>query len=221
MNEPLSIGIFTPEHRGGADAADYSGVPARVTFQPGQTRVSFTVTATDDSDDDDGESIYLQFAGFDIEDLELDRAPRAATVHLRDNDGAIAVQAFFGAQTYRVNEGSAVDVSVHLDKAPGRELSILITTAHGNGASSADYTGVPESITFSGSQSMRTFAVQAQNDNVNDDQEYLTFGFGALPASVSAGDPATTTLNLVDTNDNIRCSDHLFRRPGHQRARTA
>ena len=203
LNESLTIGIFTPEHRGGADAADYSGVPAQVTFQPGQTRVSFTVTATNDSDDDDGESIYLQFAGFDIEDLELDRAPRTTTVHLRDNDGAIAVQAFFGAQTYRVNEGSAVDVSVHLDKAPDRELTILITTAHGNGASSADYTGVPESITFSGSQSMRTFAVQALSDNVNDDQEYLTFSFGALPASVSAGDPATTTLNLVDTNDNI------------------
>ena len=203
LNESLTIGIFTPEHRGGADASDYSGVPERVTFQPGQTRVSFTVTATNDSDDDDGESIYLQFAGFDIEDLELGRAPRATTVHLRDNDGASAVQAFFGAQTYRVNEGSAVDVSVHLDKAPGRELTLLITTAHGNGASSADYSGVPESITFSGSQSTRTFAVQALNDNVNDDQEYLTFGFGALPASVSAGDPATTTLNLVDTNDSI------------------
>ena len=207
LNESLTIGIFTPEHRGGADAADYSGVPARVTFQPGQTRVSFPVTAIDDSDDDDGESIYLQFAGFNIEDLELDRGPRATTVHLRDNDGASAVQAFFGAQTYRVDEGgSAVDVSVHLDKAPGRELTILITTAHGNGASSADYSGVPESITFSGSQSTRTFAVQAQNENVNDDQEYLTFGFGALPASVSAGDPATTTLNLVDTGDalNVR-----------------
>ena len=203
LNESLTIGIFTPEHRGGADASDYSGVPKQVTFQPGQTRVSFTVTATNDSDDDDGESIYLQFAGFDIEDLELGRAPRTTTVHLRDNDGASAVQAFFGAQTYRVNEGSAVTVSVHLDKAPGRELTILITTAPGNGASSADYSGVPGSITFSGSQSMRTFDVQAQNDNVNDDQEYLTFGFGELPASVSAGDPATTTLNLVDTNDSI------------------
>ena len=203
LNESLTIGIFTPEHRGGADASDYSGVPEQVTFRPGQTRVSFTVTATNDSDDDDGESIYLQFAGFDIEDLELDRGPRAATVHLRDNDGASAVQAFFGAQTYRVNEGSAVDVSVHLDKAPGRELTLLITTAHGNGASSADYSGVPGSITFSGSQSTRTFEAQAQNDNVNDDQEYLTFGFGELPASVSAGDPATTTLNLVDTNDSI------------------
>ena len=203
LNESLTIGIFTPEHRGGADAADYSGVPEQVTFRPGQTRVSFTVTATNDSDDDDGESIYLQSAGFDIEDLELGRGPRAATVHLRDNDGASAVQAFFGEQTYRVNEGSAVDVSVHLDKAPGRALTLLITTAHGNGASSADYSGVPESITFSSSQSTRTFAVQAQNDNVNDDQEYLTFGFGELPASVSAGDPATTTLNLVDTNDSI------------------
>ena len=200
LNESLTIGIFTPEHRGGADASDYSGVPEQVTFRPGQTRVSFTVTATNDSDDDDGESIYLQFAGFDIEDLELDRGPRAATVHLRDNDGASAVQAFFGAQTYSVEEGSAEDVSVHLDKAPGRALTLLITTAHGNGASSADYSGVPGSITFSGSQSTRTFAVQAQNDNVNDDQEYLTFGFGELPASVSAGDPATTTLNLVDTN---------------------
>ena len=203
LNEPLTVGIFAPEHRGGADASDYSGVPERVTFHPGQTRASFTVTATDDSDDDDGESIYLEFTGPDIEDLELGRGPRAATVHLRDDDGAIAVKAFFGEQTYRANEGSTVTVEVHLDKKPGRALTIPITTAHGNGASSADYSGVPRSIVFSGSQSTRTFNVQVQNDSADDDHEYVTFGFGELPASVSAGEPATATLNLVDTGEAV------------------
>ena len=45
------------ELEGGASEADYTGLPESVTFAPGQTAASFTVTATDDTADDDGESI--------------------------------------------------------------------------------------------------------------------------------------------------------------------
>ena len=39
------------------------------------------------------------------------------------------------------------------------------------------------------------------NDDIDDDGEYLTFSFGRLPERVSAGDPATTRMNLVDDDD--------------------
>ena len=41
----------------GASSADYSGVPASVTFNSGDTSKSFTFTATADTLDDDGESV--------------------------------------------------------------------------------------------------------------------------------------------------------------------
>ena len=46
--------------QGDADA-DWSGVPVSVTFGPGEASTTFTVTATDDAVDDDGESVLLGF----------------------------------------------------------------------------------------------------------------------------------------------------------------
>ena len=44
-----------------ASSADYSGVPANVTFNAGETSKTFTFTAATDDDDDDGESVLLGF----------------------------------------------------------------------------------------------------------------------------------------------------------------
>ena len=49
----------TPQ--GTTSFADYTGVPANVTFSAGDTSESFTFAATDDTVDDDGESVLLGF----------------------------------------------------------------------------------------------------------------------------------------------------------------
>ena len=47
---------MTKTDQGGASSADYSGVPASVVFNSGDTSKTFTFTATSDTVDDDGES---------------------------------------------------------------------------------------------------------------------------------------------------------------------
>ena len=46
-DESLTVVLSTAELRGGATAADFSGLPGSVAFGPGQTAASFTVTATE------------------------------------------------------------------------------------------------------------------------------------------------------------------------------
>ena len=70
-------------HFGGAEEADYSGVPRSVAFGPGIRSQEFPVAATDDTVDDDGESVVLSF---------LALPPRVTgdaetTIAIRDNDG--------------------------------------------------------------------------------------------------------------------------------------
>ena len=48
-------------NRGGASDSDYSGVLTSVKFGPTDTEKSFTTTADDDAEDDDGESVKLTF----------------------------------------------------------------------------------------------------------------------------------------------------------------
>ena len=128
-NEVLTVPLFDPEHQGGASADGYSGVPESVTFQRGQTQTSFTVRATADSDDDDGERVLLQFRRLFPDDLEAGRyGPHNATLHLADTDGETAVTVFFDTANYTAAEGgAAATVRVRLDTAPGRAVTIPLT----------------------------------------------------------------------------------------------
>ena len=202
-NEALTIGLFAPEHQGGARKKDYSGIPESVTFQPGQTRVSFTVTATDDNEDDDGESILLQFTRWNHDDLKTGRGPYPATVYLHDNDGLEEVRASFGERNYTVREGGFIDIEVLLDRPPGRELTIPIEVSTRNGAGPNDYTIETLEATFGATQTSDYIQIEAHDDNLNDDLEYLEILFGELPDKVSAEDPDTTIVNLEDTDNGL------------------
>ena len=200
-NEALTVPLFDPQHRGGASADDYSGVPESVTFQPGQTRASFTVRVTDDSDDDDGESVLLGFRSLFPDDLEVGRyGPGSTTLRIDDNDGETAVTVSFEAANYTAVEGGATaTVGLRLSTAPGREVTIPLTTEN-RGATSGDYTVEPSSVTFEPSETEKTLTVTATDDSVDDDLESVAIGFGSLPARVSAGSPSEAVVNLTDND---------------------
>ena len=80
---PVTI-LLTKEHLGGATGTDYSGVPPSVTFTTEQTQRTFTVTATDDSVDDEGESLLLGFGP--LPEGFAPGSPATARVILMDND---------------------------------------------------------------------------------------------------------------------------------------
>ena len=55
--------LLTTTNQGGASSGDYSGVPASVTFQSGDTEQSFTFTAAQDTvvdggDDERGDGLH-------------------------------------------------------------------------------------------------------------------------------------------------------------------
>ena len=64
LSVPAADDVTIPlrvQHRNGATSADYSGVPRRLIFEDGNTIRSFTVAAVDDSENDDGEKIEIEF----------------------------------------------------------------------------------------------------------------------------------------------------------------
>lgn len=86
---PLTIPIAAALGNG-ASADDYSLSAASLDFAPGDTAKSFTVTATDDSEDDDGETVELSFGTLPPGVLAGTLA--AATVAIADDDGAATGQ---------------------------------------------------------------------------------------------------------------------------------
>ena len=222
LNEALTVPLFDPEHQGGASADDYSGVPESVTFQRGQTQTSFTVRATADSEDDDGESVLIGFRRLFPEDLEVGRyGPHKTTLHIADTDGETAVTVSFDAANYTAAEGgAAATVQVRLDAAPGRAVTIELTKTH-RGATAADYSGLPDNVTFGASETEKTLTVTATDDSADDDRESVAIGFGSLPAKVSAGSPSEAVVQLTDNDAGVQvheCAGEV-RRPRRGGAR--
>ena len=196
--EPAEVRLQV-EYGGGATEDDHGSIPTVVTFLVGERTQTITVTATNDTDDDDGESVTLSFLNDPNGRVSTGNGPNSATVALADNDGAERVTVSFGAATYTATEGgSDATVSVELDAAPGRSVTIPLTKADIGGATQADYSGIPGSVTFGANQTAKTVTVTATAGDGSDGGESVSIGFGTLPESVFAGRPATTTVTLAD-----------------------
>ena len=196
---PVTIPL-TPSRQGGATPGDYSGVPPNVTFQAGQTRRTFTVTATDDSVDDDGESVRIGFGP--LPDGFVAGARPTATVALADDDGPVTEVFFDGAADLTVEEGNVTRVSVYLSEPARTTVTIPLTRTHRGGATAADYSGVPASVTFRFRERRKQFTLWTTDDDDNDDGESLRIGFGPLPAGIRASTashrPPTRTVHIED-----------------------
>ena len=185
-------------NQGGATSADYSGVPTSVTFDAGDTSQPITFAATQDAEDDDGESVKLAFGA--LPTGVTAGATDETTVSITDNDDP-AVTVSFGASTYTAAEGGTATVTVTLSADPERAVTIPLTAANQNGATAADYSGVPATVTFNTGQISKTFDFAATSDNVDDDGESVRLGFGTLPTGVSAGTTAATVVSITDDDD--------------------
>ena len=88
----------------GASPTDYTLSATSLTFTSGLTTATFTVTADEDTDNDDGESITIGFVGLPSGVTAL--GTTTTIVSLADNDDpAVTVQ--FGAASYTATEGGA------------------------------------------------------------------------------------------------------------------
>ena len=192
------VGDTTPE--------DFSGVPESVTFDAdsqldsdGRPFATFTVTATRDSDGDHGESLILRLGS-------LPAAVGAGTqytanLYLQDRSMLLS---WSPSQAYAIEGGPGVELKLTLDGSyPGRVITVPVVVTLNDGAEAADYSGVPEGVSFdddseldSRNRPVARFTVTADDDAENDPDERLTLEFGDLPAGFSeaARDQATVFL---------------------------
>ena len=194
---------ITVANQGGAGLADYSLSATSVTFAANETTVTFTFSAVQDGDDDDGESVLLGFEAL-LPDGVSEGSPEEATVTIVDDDDPW-VELFFEQASYSVDEDRSVEVTVRLSADPERTVKVPITAAHQGGASSGDYSLSPTSVTFAATETSKTFTFTAASDSVDDDGESVVLGFGARPSKVTV--PGTTarpdeaTVSIGDDDD--------------------
>ena len=160
---------ITTTNQGTATDADYSGVPLEVTFQSGDTEVTFTFTATDDPVDDDGEWVKVTFGALPAGVSE--GTTTEATVRITDNDVS-GVTVSETALTVPEGGTAGETYTVVLDSPPTAD--VVVTVA---GHAGTEVTPSPTSLTFTTSNwnDAHTVTVKAGDDaDTLDDTVTLT-----------------------------------------------
>ena len=197
-NRTVTIPI-TKTDQGGTSSSDYSGVPRQRNLQRRSiTEKSFTFTATADAVDDDGESVKLTFGTMPTGVWEGTTAE--TVISINDDDLPADVDVEFEQSTYTVAEGSTVSVKVTLSEDPERSVTIPIIKTDQDGASSADYSGVPANVTFNAGDTEKSFTFMATADTVDDDSESVKLAFDTdnLPTGVTEGTTNETVISITD-----------------------
>ena len=156
--------------------------------------LSGTITRTSDS-----KAAELEHAAVPSDaDAKVVRLTAEVTVEFEQSTYTVAESDDSSTTDVTENE---VEVKVTLSADPGRTVIIPISTTPEGGATGSDYSGVPTSVTFNSGETEQTFTFTATADTVDDDREKVKLSFGALPAAVTAGATAETTVSIDDDDD--------------------
>ena len=171
-----------------------------MTFASGETSKSIIFGSTQDSIDNDGESVKLSFGSSLPAGVEEGTTKETIVSITDDDDPAVTVS--FGSPTYSVPEGGTQSVTVRLSPDPERSVVIRISAAGQDGAVSGDYSITPASLTFnSGGREQKTFTFTAVGDTDDDDGESVKLSFRSLPDGVTASGTTETVVSIRDDDD--------------------
>ena len=177
------------------DNTDVTTDPASLTFTTTDWSVARTVTVSAAQDGDAADEIATithTVSGYG----SVTTADDVAVTVEDDAPGSLTVN--FKEEAYTAVEGGTVDVVVALDKDPERTITVPLTHAGEGGATSTDYSGVPENVTFNSGDTEATFTIAANDDSEDDDGESVRLAFEALPAGVFAGPSNESVVSITD-----------------------
>lgn len=187
--------------RGGALPKDYTITPQNLLFKANDSSKTITVAAVNDTESDDGESIWLILCA--LPDGVAAGDNRRTQVSITDDDTPVLLEVGYAVHRLSVSEGASKTVDVQLSAAPEKEVSIPITVTEKGGSTSGDYTVSPLTLVFGAEETSKEVTISAADDALDDDGEGLSLAFGDLPEGISARNNvyySTLTVDLVDTD---------------------
>ena len=193
-SDNVTVDIAVPS---GTDLSVSPSGPLTFTAATWSQAQAVTVSAAEDDDANADPAVTLTHTvtGGDYEGEDA----AGVTVSITENDYSVS----FSASDYTATEGGDdAQVTVLLNAPAPSSIDIPLTTEGMNGATSDDWSGVPEAVTFNTGDTSRTFTVTATDDEVEDNNEMVALGFGDLPDSVVRGTPDKATVTLMNDDGN-------------------
>ena len=194
-----TVGVTWTASAGGvsdtADTGDLAGpLTGTLTFSPGDTSKTFTVSTAEDTTDEADETFTVTLSG--PTNATLGDATGTGTI--ADDDGAPSLSVADAAAA----EGSDVSFTVTLSAASGKTVTVLYDTSRpcGTTAEAADFTAqTNRTLTIPAGATTGTIAVPTANDTIDEDDETFRLTLSS-PTNATLAD-ATATGTITDDDD--------------------
>jgi hypothetical protein len=179
--------------------SDYGAASGTLTFAPGVTSRTFTMSIVDDTVDEADETVALVLSN--PGNAQLGTTYQAALTIVDNDAPPPPPEVRFSAATYGVDEGAGTaTITVILSTASDRTVTVDYATAVGTASAGSDYAATNGTLTFSPGATSRTFAVSIVDDGVDETDETVAL---VLSNAVYAqlGTPHQATLTIVDDDE--------------------
>jgi hypothetical protein len=170
---------------------DYTAISDTLTFAPGDTSGTFTVTILEDTIDETDEDLTVTLSNPVSGTLG---SPDSAILTITDNDAAPSVA--FSNADYSVNEGDGTaTMTVTLSNPSVFTVTVDYETADGTATDGEDYTAVTGTLTFAPGSTDSTFDVTILEDTTDEADETVIMTLtNAISGTVGTPNPATLTI---------------------------
>jgi hypothetical protein len=172
---------------------DYTAKSGTLSFNPGEASKTINVPIVNDSLDEPDETFNLALSNPSFVQLG---APSVTTITILDDDPQPSIR--FSAANYNVNEGAGTaTITVQLSSASARAVTVHYATGDGSAAAPDDYASKSGNLTFSSSQTSKTFNISIVNDSLDEPDETINLALSS-PSNATLGTPAGATITIQD-----------------------
>lgn len=173
--------------------SDYTTVNGALTFAPGETSKTFTISIVEDTLDENDETINLALSSPTNAVLGI---PANATLTIADNDNPPSVQ--FSSPTYSVYEsGGTAIITATLSASSGLPFTVNYVTSNGTATAGVDYTTASGALVFAPGETSKTFTVSIIQDTAVEDNKTVNLALNT-PSNINLGTPNAATLTIID-----------------------
>lgn len=191
--QPVMVDVATADGTA-VSAADYTAVSETLTFAPGETSQTVTVSIVDDLVEEGSETLTAMLSNPVNAALGT---PDVATLTILDNDAPPQVS--FASATYTEAEGSGTAViPVTLLGVTTNSVMVDVATADGTAVSGDDYTMTSVTLTFPPGTMTQTVSIPLLDDSIDE----LTETVDLTLSNIVNADPGTLLQSELQITDD-------------------
>jgi hypothetical protein len=173
--------------------SDYTAASGPLTFNPGETNKTFSITITDDSMYEGAETVNLTLSSPSNATLG---SPSTAVLTINDNESQPTVA--FSSATYAVVENAGqANITVNLSVASTQTITVNYATSDGSATAGSRYTAASGTLTFNPGNITQTFSITITNDSVYEGAGTVNLTLSS-PSNATLGSPSTAVLTIND-----------------------